>query len=230
MVEDTVVLAMVAQAATITDIQPISPGIRRVLRRHLPHLRENITLPAHRGPEQHREAGHVGPVHALGGDGRGTEPDAPGVPVRKRAGVQHQPGGGQPGTRGGPVDAEGAGSATIRWVSVPPVVTSKPSASRPAASTRAWATTWWAYAAKAGAAASPNATAFAATVCIWAPPCVKGNTARSIRSASSAPHRIIPPRGPRSTLCVVAQTTSAYGTGLGAAPRRSGPSGARSRR
>ena len=79
--------------------------------------------------------------------------------------------------------------------------------------------------AKAGVAASPNATALAAIVCICAPPWVNGNTARSIRSASSAPHRIMPPRGPRSTLCVVAQTTSAYGTGLGAAPPATSPMG-----
>lgn len=69
-----------------------------------------------------------------------------------------------------------------------------------------------------GVAASPNATAFAATVCICAPPWVNGNTARSIRSASSAPHRIMPPRGPRRTLCVVAQTTSAYGRGSAPLP------------
>ncbi len=108
---------------------------------------------------------------------------------------------------------------------MPPVVTVSPSAASAAASARALVTTWWAYAANAGVAASPKATALAAMVCICAPPWVKGNTARSTRSASSAPHSSIPPRGPRSTLCVVAQTMSAYGTGLGAAPPAISPMG-----
>ena len=44
-----------------------------------------------------------------------------------------------------------------------------------------------------------------------------GNTALSIAAACSALARIIPPRGPRKTLCVVNETTSAYGTGEGIA-------------
>ena len=39
----------------------------------------------------------------------------------------------------------------------------------------------------------------------------------SMAAACSALHRIMPPRGPRRTLCVVKVTTSAYGTGLGMA-------------
>ena len=49
------------------------------------------------------------------------------------------------------------------------------------------------------------------------PPWVNGNTALSMRWASSSLHTIMPPRGPRSTLWVVKVTTSAYGTGLGMA-------------
>src|SRR5690606_8971873 len=44
-----------------------------------------------------------------------------------------------------PPTPSGAGSTVIRWVSVPPVVTTRPSAARAAASARALATTWCAY-------------------------------------------------------------------------------------
>ena len=54
-----------------------------------------------------------------------------------------------------------------------------------------------------------NATALAATTCISGPPCRPGNTALSIAAAYSRRHRIAPPRGPRSVLCVVGVTTSA---------------------
>ena len=57
----------------------------------------------------------------------------------------------------------------------------------------------------------------AATACISGPPCMIGKTALSIALACSALQTIMPPRGPRSTLCVVKVTTSAYGTGLGIA-------------
>ena len=44
----------------------------------------------------------------------------------------------------------------------------------------------------------------AATACISGPPCIIGKTALSIAAACSASrHTIMPPRGPRSTLCVV---------------------------
>ena len=61
------------------------------------------------------------------------------------------------------------------------------------------------------------ATALAATACISGPPWANGKTALSMALACSARQRIMPPRGPRSTLCVVAVTTSAYGTGDGMA-------------
>ena len=41
----------------------------------------------------------------------------------------------------------------------------------------------------------------AATACISGPPWLKGNTALSIFWASSSVHTIMPPRGPRRTLC-----------------------------
>ena len=71
-----------------------------------------------------------------------------------------------------------------------------------------------------GVAASFSATALAATACMSGPPCIMGNTALSIAAACSSLLRIIPPRGPRRTLCVVNVTTSAYGTGLGIAFRQ----------
>ena len=43
------------------------------------------------------------------------------------------------------------------------------------------------------------------------------------RSACSALHMIMAPRGPRSVLCVVVVTTSAYGSGLGCAPPTTRP-------
>jgi hypothetical protein len=57
----------------------------------------------------------------------------------------------------------------------------------------------------------------AATECINGPPWVNGKTALSIAFAMSSRQTIMPPRGPRSTLCVVKVTTSAYGTGEGIA-------------
>ena len=57
----------------------------------------------------------------------------------------------------------------------------------------------------------------AAITCISGPPCVPGNTSELnfFVSSSFARARINPPRGPRSVLCVVVVTTSAYGTGFG---------------
>ena len=66
-------------------------------------------------------------------------------------------------------------------------------------------------------AASFSATALAATPCMSGPPCIIGKTALSSLAACSAVHTKAPPRGPRSTLCVVKVTTSANGTGLGIA-------------
>ena len=71
----------------------------------------------------------------------------------------------------------------------------------------------------ADATASPNATAFAATTCINGPPWRPGKMAElNFLPRSSSRERIMPPRGPRSVLCVVVVTTSAYGTGLGYSP------------
>ncbi|CAB4661309.1 unannotated protein [freshwater metagenome] len=68
-----------------------------------------------------------------------------------------------------------------------------------------------------GVAHSLSAIALPATADIIGPPCIPGKTALSIAAACSALVKIIPPRGPRNTLCVVNETTSAYGTGEGIA-------------
>ena len=50
-----------------------------------------------------------------------------------------------------------------------------------------------------------------------------GKTALSIAWACSARQRIMPPRGPRSVLCVVVVTTSACGMGEGCTPPAMSP-------
>jgi hypothetical protein len=76
-----------------------------------------------------------------------------------------------------------------------------------------------------GCSASRNATAFAAMTCMSGPPCVPGNTSELsfFVIASLARARIRPPRGPRSVLCVVVVTTSAYGIGSGYRPAATRP-------
>ena len=59
--------------------------------------------------------------------------------------------------------------------------------------------------------------------CISGPPWMPGKTARSTSLAYSALHRIRPPRGPRSVLCVVVVTKSATGTGLSCSPAATRP-------
>ncbi len=71
---------------------------------------------------------------------------------------------------------------------------------------------------KEGWAASPRATAIAAVVWLCGPPCRPGKTALSIAFACSSVEKSIAPRGPRSVLCVVVETTSAWPNGLGCAP------------
>ena len=67
-------------------------------------------------------------------------------------------------------------------------------------------------------AASLKHTALAAMMCISGPPCTPGNTVRSRSFAYCSRHSTMPPRGPRSVLCVVVVTKSACGTGLGCTP------------
>ena len=100
---------------------------------------------------------------------------------------------------------------------MPPDTGRIPAVASATASARALSTTCRAYARKEGPDASRKATALAAIACIIGPPWLNGKTALSTRWASSARHRIMPPRGPRSTLWVVQVTTSAYGTGDGIA-------------
>ena len=56
-----------------------------------------------------------------------------------------------------------------------------------------------------------------ATALMIGPPCIPGKTALSIAAACFSLDKIIPPLGPRKTLWVVNETTSAYGTGDGIA-------------
>ena len=74
-------------------------------------------------------------------------------------------------------------------------------------------------------AAAPRrkATALAAITCMSGPPCPPGKTAVSIAFANRASHRIMPPRGPRSVLCVVVPISCAWPTGLGWSPAATSP-------
>ena len=117
-----------------------------------------------------------------------------------------------------PVTPTPCRSMSARWVSVPPLTGRMPSAASPAASACALRDDLARVLLVLRAStASRSATALAATACISGPPCMNGKTALSILAACSSRQTIMPPRGPRSTLCVVKQTTSAYGTGLGIA-------------
>ena len=60
-------------------------------------------------------------------------------------------------------------------------------------------------------------------MCISGPPCTPGNTVRSRSFAYCSRHSTMPPRGPRSVLCVVVVTKSACGTGLGCTPPATRP-------
>ena len=82
----------------------------------------------------------------------------------------------------------------------------------------AFLTTCSAYSLNSGRTASPNATAIPAMLFICGPPFSNGNTDLSIVFANSFLHSIIAPLAPRSVLCVVIVTTSAYGIGEGYAP------------
>ena len=65
-----------------------------------------------------------------------------------------------------------------------------------------------------------NATALAAMTCISGPPWLPGKTDVLSAFACASRHRISPPRGPRSVLCVVVVTKSQCGTGDGCTPGR----------
>ena len=63
-----------------------------------------------------------------------------------------------------------------------------------------------------------KATALPAITCISGPPWMPGKIAELMIFSCSAFIRMMPPRGPRSDLCVVEVTKSACGTGLGYRP------------
>ena len=73
-------------------------------------------------------------------------------------------------------------------------------------STAEFSTTRCWYSFHSGSRASAKATALAAMTCMSGPPWTPGNTALSIFSAHSSPHRMRPPRGPRRVLWVVEVT------------------------
>src|SRR5258708_3568106 len=71
--------------------------------------------------------------------------------------------------------------------------------------------------------ASFRHTAFAAMMWTSGPPCMPGNVSLSISFAYAAWQSTMPARGPRSVLCVVVETMSACGTGLGCTPAATRP-------
>ena len=121
-------------------------------------------------------------------------------------------------------------STSIEWLSVPPLTMSNPRLISSSARRAAFFFTCMAYSLNSGCKASSNATALEAMTCSSGPPCVPGNTAlfsiwliifaspflfvNPQGFAKSLPIRIIPPRGPRSVLCVVDVTICAYSRGL----------------
>ena len=65
----------------------------------------------------------------------------------------------------------------------------------------------------------------AAITCMSGPPCTPGMTVLSSAAAWLARHITMPPRGPRSVLCVVLVTKSASPTGEGCRPAATRPAG-----
>ena len=122
-----------------------------------------------------------------------------------------------------PVHSDARRSTWIRWVSVPPVRTSRPPAWSSAASASAFARICAWYSRKAGVAAIRKQVAFAAITCCIGPPCIPGKTARSSACACSSRQRTNPERGPASVLCVVEETKSQCGTGFGCRPAATRP-------
>ena len=110
----------------------------------------------------------------------------------------------------------GRRSTSIRWVSVPPVTMSRPPFISWSANAWAFLITWAWYSLNSGRSASPKATALAAMTCIRGPPWMPGKMAElTFFAIASSSVRIMPPRGPRSVLCVVVVATWACGKGLG---------------
>ena len=94
---------------------------------------------------------------------------------------------------------------------MPPVIRSKPRSCSAAASAFAFATIWLPYSRNSGVAASFSATPMRGDRVVVRPALQPGKTALSIASACSLLAEDHAPRGPRSVLCVVVITTSAYG-------------------
>eukprot|EP01139_Manchomonas_bermudensis_P001878 Amastigsp_a3076_76.p3 type:complete len:175 gc:universal Amastigsp_a3076_76:1223-699(-) len=112
-----------------------------------------------------------------------------------------------------PVRSCGRRSQSTRWVSVPPVMSECPRAVSSSPSRLAFALTAVAYSRNSSVFTCLSAVAMPAMTLLCGPPWSEGNTAALIRSMCSALQKIMAPRGPRSDLCVVVVTMSAYSNG-----------------
>mmetsp|Transcript_13356 Transcript_13356/g.26314 ORF Transcript_13356/g.26314 Transcript_13356/m.26314 type:complete len:251 (+) Transcript_13356:187-939(+) len=121
-----------------------------------------------------------------------------------------------------PVMPLGRRSRRIRWFSVPPEMSVWPCLTRRLARATQFFLTWIWYCLNSGCLACSRATASAAMVWLWGPPWSAGKTAwlmQVSKSKASPPcvlerrKKMMPERGPRSDLCVVDDTTSAYSKG-----------------
>ena len=115
-----------------------------------------------------------------------------------------------------PVRPLAAKSTNIKWLSVPPETISMPRFCNPLQRACALSIIRFPYSLKLGSNASLKQSALAAITCIKGPPWIPGKIAlfNLCSVANSSEERIIPPRGPRSVLCVVVVVTWAYGIGL----------------
>jgi hypothetical protein len=115
-------------------------------------------------------------------------------------------------------------STSIRWLSVPPETTSSPCSISVAASALALATTWRGIGLELGLQRFLEGHGLGGDDMHQRPALQAGEDAELIFLAmSSSLVRIMPPRGPRSDLCVVVVVTWACGTGEGCTPPATRP-------
>ena len=115
-------------------------------------------------------------------------------------------------------------STSIRWLSVPPLTSRKPASDSRAASRAAFCTICCWYVAELGRQRFLEAHGFGRDDVHQRPALHAGEEGaieilRELRVLQST----MPPRGPRSVLCVVVVTKSEYGTGLGCSPAATSP-------
>ena len=112
--------------------------------------------------------------------------------------------------------SNGRRSTTIRWLSVPPDTSRKPSAASASASADALAHDLVGVLLKDGCGGLAERHRLAGDDVLERPALPAGEHRLVDRLRRARPcDRMQPPRGPRSVLCVVNVTTSAYGTGSG---------------